>query len=194
MTKKQFKNLGRGSEETKKGVDFLLIKDNTKKEESSPQVVVSEKEEKAKGVQSVIKKAEKPTTEVKKKPAARPKQIKKEDLPIELPDDFKSHSCLFSADQLDKLRTVVYLKKATGDRKYSIKDAVYEAFNMLLESGRGAEDTYPDDFITYTPLISMDQFEKVNSYVYTIKAKEDKGYGMKYAVYEALELFLRANK
>jgi hypothetical protein len=119
-----------------------------------------------------------------------PKQKKiKEKNPQELPTDFTSHSCIFSAGQLNKLRDKVFLKKASGDRKYSIKDALYEAFNLLLEE-RKQVSSYPNDFVTYSPLISNKQFEKLYSFVYNIKAKKDSKYAMKYAIYEAIEMYL----
>jgi hypothetical protein len=63
----------------------------------------------------VKKETPKPSAEVKKKPSPRPKSTKKvnpkEEAQKELPTDFKSHSCLFSAGQLDRLRSFVYLKK-----------------------------------------------------------------------------------
>ena len=107
-------------------------------------------------------------------------------------DDFRSHSSLFSAGQLDRLRKAVYMKKATMDRKYSIKDAIAEAVGMLLKK-RVAVENYPEDFITYTPIMSMSQFEELNSFVYKIKATKDERYAMKYAIYEALELYLKEN-
>lgn len=112
---------------------------------------------------------------------------------LELPNDFKSHSSLFSADQLNQLRSVVYMKKATIDRRFSIKDAIYEAFNMIFEGERKPLDKYPKDFITYSPLVSMVQFERLNSFVYTIKAKDDSKYAMKYAIYEAIQMYLDSN-
>ncbi len=136
---------------------------------------------------TVVKKAATPSTGIKK-PAQ--KQVKKEEKPnSNLPEDFRSHSCIFSQGQLNRLRDAVFLKKATEDRKYSIKDALFEAFNQLLENREPLRE-YPDDFITYSPLVSTRQFEELYSFVYNIKAREDSKYAMKYAIYEAIEIYL----
>jgi len=109
------------------------------------------------------------------------------------PNDFRSHSMLISASQLDTLRQRVYLIKASGNRKYSIKDAVYEAFEMYL-SKRKELTEFPDDFMTYTPSISMQQWERMNSAMYQVKASDNTKYAMKYAIFEAIEMYLQSNK
>ncbi len=109
------------------------------------------------------------------------------------PSDFRSHSMIISSSQLDTLRQRVYLIKASGNRKYSIKDAVYEAFEMYL-SGRKELTEFPDDFITYTPSISMQQWERMNSEMYQVKASDNPKYAMKYAIFEAIALYLEVNK
>jgi hypothetical protein len=185
MSKKRGK-IGVGKEKSKVGLESLLIiKDNTKTNEDSVNPVIESNEPNS------------DLTPISKSPKAitRVKREKKSVVTIEPESalDFKSHSSLFSSAQLDELRSVVYMKKATVDRKFSIKDAVYEAFNMILKGRREPLDKYPDDFITYSPLVSMAQFEKLNSFVYTIKAKDDSKYAMKYAIYEAVSMYLKAN-
>jgi hypothetical protein len=108
------------------------------------------------------------------------------------PSNFRSHSMLISASQLDTLRQRVYLIKASGNRRYSIKDAVYEAFEMYL-SDRKELTEFPDDFITYTPSISMPQWERMNSAMYKVKASDNTKYAMKYAIFEAIQMYLQAN-
>lgn len=111
-----------------------------------------------------------------------------------VPSDFRSHSLLISSSQLDTLRQrVIYLIKASGNRKYSIKDAVYKAFELYL-SVRKELTEFPDDFITYTPSISMQQWEKMNSEMYQVKASDNTKYAMKYAIFEAIEMYLEVNK
>jgi len=141
---------------------------------------------------------EKPEKKVNKRVGERRKKIK-ESQPLKSqinidnrPDDFRSHSMLISASQLDTLRQKVYLIKASGNRKYSIKDAIYSAFEMYL-AGRKELTTFPDDFITYTPSISMQQWERMNSEMYQVKASDNSKYAMKYAIFEAIHMYLQAN-
>ena len=191
---KKYKNLGQDSEKTRKGVELLVIKDNTSHEEDaqSEAPVTIEQPAKVVAKSESKRKIERSSAYATRKVSNPSKRERKQSSVKVVPEDFKNHSCLFSSAQLDDLRTAVYLKKAKVDKKYSIKDAVYEAFELFLSSGRPKIDKYPDDFITYTPLISMEQFEKVTSLVYTVKATEDKRYGTKYAVYEALQMYLNS--
>lgn len=104
-------------------------------------------------------------------------------------DDFKPHSSLFSAGQLDRLRMEVYKRKAAGDRAYTIKDAVNEAFSMVMADRKVIEE-FPDDFVTYTASMSMAQFEDLSRFMYEIKGGGELKYAMKYAIYEAIEMYL----
>jgi len=142
---------------------------------------------------------EKPEKKERERVGEKPKKIKKpQPLKSQMniddqPTDFRSHSMLISASQLDTLRQKVYLIKASGNRKYSIKDAIHSAFEMYL-GGRKELTDFPDDFITYTPSISMQQWERMNSEMYQVKASNNAKYAMKYAIFEAIQMYLQANQ
>jgi hypothetical protein len=138
----------------------------------------------------ITQKVEKPLAPEKKPIQGHVRQEEKSK--PEVGEDFRSHSCIFSEGQLNRLRDAVFLKKATDDRKYSIKDALYEAFSMLMAKRQPCEN-FPDDFITYSPLVSTRQLEELYSFVYNMKAKKDPKYAMKYAIYEAIEMYLGRN-
>lgn len=180
------------------------------KEIESPSVDVLEVEEEIK--KPVVKqekstlKHDKKVAEIKKpvkKPAVNVNQVKKteeikvvpkttkpvEKVIVDTGEAFRGHSILVSESQLNKLRDAVFLRKANGDRRYSLKDALNEAFTMFLNKRQPCE-TFPDDFITYSPLVSTRQLEDLYSFVYNLKAKKDSKYAMKYAIYEAIEMYL----
>jgi len=60
--------------------------------------------------------------------------------------------------------------------------------------GRKELTDFPDDFITYTPSISMQQWERMNSEMYQVKASNNAKYAMKYAIFEAIQMYLQANQ
>lgn len=110
---------------------------------------------------------------------------------IKAPDDFKSHSALFSSNQLDKLRNLVNYKKWKVNPRFTIQLAIYEAIERLFED-RVPGYEFPDDFITYAPAFSEEQWGRLESFVAEIRFKEGK-YALKYAIYEAIELYLGDN-
>ncbi len=109
-----------------------------------------------------------------------------------VPDDFKAHSALFSRSQLDLLRKTVNYKKWKVNPKYTISSAIYEALDHFFLYRRPANN-FPDDFITYTASFSESQMEDLRSYIGEIKFKEDPGYAIKYALYEAIQSYLKKN-
>lgn len=115
-----------------------------------------------------------------------------QELDVQMPGDIRSRSILISEDQLNRLRRLVNYKKWKVNPKYSIQMAFFEAFSMLL-SQREPIDDFPDDFVTYTPAISNEQWDELNFFVGEIKFKENDKYALKYAVYEAVEMFLQEN-
>lgn len=160
----------------------------------------------------VVNKEEKTDTEViKKAPKKESKKKSKENLSLNdsesmeidetalimvdvvLPSDFKSHSVVISNEQLAQLRRVVNYNKWKKDPKYSIQQAVYEALELLFVN-RVRETDFPNDFVTYSPAFSMEQWGRLNSFVGEMRFKENPKYAIKYAVYDAISIYLKVNK
>jgi len=130
--------------------------------------------------------------EKKVSPGPQAKHFKVSINPESLPNDFKSHSALFSSDQLERLRRLVNYKKWKVNPKYTIQLAIYEAIELLF-NGRVEITNFPDDFETYSPSFSADQLERLKDFVYEVRYKYSSKYALKYAIYEAIELFLEDN-
>ena len=209
--KKQFPNLAQGSDKLKSNLDSLLISDATKGKTKTFNPLTDNRKprvtEKAEQTETAV--IEKAKTEVKKSPKSvvlkpvvkvRPEKVVRNPVEVKipkkevqpLPEDFRSHSSIYSEGQLQRLRNIVYMKKATVDPKYSIKNALHDAFYMLMDDRQELTD-FPDDFFTYSAMVSVKQWERLNSFVYRIKAKEDSKYALKYAIYEAIEMYISAN-
>jgi hypothetical protein len=107
-------------------------------------------------------------------------------------DDFRTHSILFCEQQLSKLQEKVLMRKINSDRKYSMKMALHESLTLWLNQKGIVEIDYPEDFKTYTALFSQKQLNDVLDRVYMHKAKEDRGYSLKEALYEAIQLYLNS--
>lgn len=203
MTKKSFSKLGQGSEKLSEDLQsFLISGDSPKKKGPEVKIVdipnimketstnekkeieIVEKDFLPKEKEQIALEGEtKPVVIKEKKPLH-----KKVDQVIE---DFKSHSILFSEKQLSRLQEKVLLEKLHFDRKFSMKKAIFSAFSMWIEHSGIVQVEYPDDFKTYSALISESQFEKVLNKVYMHKAKVDRNYSLKKALYESIELYLK---
>lgn len=137
-------------------------------------------------------KKEKPA-KIKRKPVLKPDAETLEKPTEEDEEDlYKIHTVVFSEGQLDKLRNVVNYKKWKQDPKYTIKEALHEAIQLFLKKRKPVEE-FPDDFSTYTPKVSIKQFELFNRFIAEIRFKENPKYAIKYAIYEAVELYLEKN-
>lgn len=214
---KQFSNLSRGGDQFKKSLSSFVVgkSDNppvvnpladkvTRKARPKSEPVVSKAKEPA------IKEAR--LKDISQRPESKPVNPQPV-LPVlpdvpessfhtpdttltvrkDLPLDLRSRTVLYSHNQLNDLRKVVLLRKASGDFKYSIQEAVHEALELYLSSVRKLVE-YPKDFEPYSVAISKDLFDRVNKHMFTIKALDDKRYCLMYAVYDALNLYLDKNK
>jgi hypothetical protein len=212
MTKKDFKSLKKTSNSISKGglASFLDEKDSEdktfhnplrdkrkppKKDDSDKKETPSEIQEEPKPAKPESKpKVERELADQEKNISPGP-QVKHQRVsfnPESIPDDFKSHSALFSADQLERLRRLVNYKKWKVNPKYTIQFAIYEAIEMLF-NGRIEITNFPDDFETYSPSFSADQLERLKDFVYEVRFKSSSKYALKYAIFEAIELFLEDN-
>lgn len=153
----------------------VLVKIN---QEKKPQLISTPK---------VQKELPKETQKAKTKIAEKAKPVLEEPA-----DDFRSHSILFNEKQLSDLQEKVLMRKIHSDKKYSMKKALQEAFSLWLDHDGIVKTQYPMDFKTYTALFSEKQLNSVQDKVYMHKAKEDRGYSLKKALYEAVELYLKS--
>lgn len=219
-SKKDFPNLGRGgsrlqnsiSSFKKKGSDempFNPLLD--KKPKKNPTIQPEENEEEIKSSettetveespkeQTLVKEAHKEEPEIKTrieskpvvtKATPKPKKIIQE---LSAPEDFKAHSALFSSSQLDELRNLVNFKKWKQDPKFTIQLAIYEAIEGLF-NGRVPCYEFPDDFVTYAPAFSEKQWKKLDEeFVPEIRFLQKGQYALKYAIYEAIKMYLDDN-
>ncbi|NLT49458.1 MAG: hypothetical protein GXX85_00900 [Ignavibacteria bacterium] len=132
---------------------------------------------------------------VSEKPVSlKPKTIKNVSnfLNTGIPDDFKPHSALFSSGQLDELRNLVNFKKWKETPKFTIQMAIFEAIENLLQN-RNPVNEFPDDFITYAPAFSETQWQRLEEFVSEIRFKQKGQYALKYAIYEAIKMYLDNN-
>lgn len=220
MTKKSFSKLGQGAEKFTSNLEAFLIQDDNSQEKIETPILEITKEiedqKKTPEVKRVVKKVVKKEApvitkakpeiktkaitppKVQKVPAKQEKKVKpvsvvKVKPPVmEAADDYRTHSILFSEQQLSKVQEKVLMRKIHSDRKYSMKMAMNEAFSLWLSQKEIVVTEYPEDFKTYTALFSQKQLDDVLDRVYMFKAKKDRGYSLKKALYEAVELYLNS--
>ncbi len=206
MVKKSFSKLGQGSEKLSDNLQSFLITedDSSANKETSILEITKETiidENLPAEITPAQKKAEiiaenrgealqKKAPKVKKQPQ-KYQQTSKPAVE-EIPEDFRSHSVLFSEGQLSDLQEKVLMRKINEDKKYSMKKALYEAFSLWLDQKTIVDLELPDDFKTYTALFSEGQLNSVQDKVYMHKAKEDRGYSLKKALFEAVALYLKS--
>jgi hypothetical protein len=111
--------------------------------------------------------------------------------PIEY-SDYSSHSIIICRAQLDLLQQKVLMRKIQGDRKYSMKMAFNEALTLWQQNDIPKLHSVPDDFVTYSSLFSETQLSDALDRIYLYKAKVERGYSLKRALYEAVELYLNS--
>lgn len=219
--KDKFPNLGRGgsrlqnsiSSFKKKGSDdmtFNPLLDN-KKPKKNPVKQTEEKEEakKVSGTPKTVEESPKKQTHIEDIPKDEPKvETSIESKPVvtksvpkpnkivqelSIPDDFKPHSALFSSGQLDELRNLVNFKKWKQDPKFTIQLAIYEAIEGLFNDRIPCYD-FPNDFVTYAPAFSEQQWKKLDEeFVPEIRFLQKGQYALKYAIYEAIKMYLDNN-
>ena len=199
MAKQKFANLNRGQDKIENALSsFVINKNDNQEEKPSFNPLKDKRPRKQETQQQKEQVKESQPTQKLKKVAAQKNESKEKAKPvtvqagISFADDFKAHSAIFSHQQLSDLRNVVNYRKWKENPKYSIKMAIYEAVEMLL-GGRVAKQSFPDDFVTYSPLFSVDQWNRLNSFIGEIRFKDNDKYAIKYALYEAIEMFLKAN-
>ena len=182
MAKKRFSNIDLGDKGFSESLSSFVVNKDDKTD------------------QKVIKKA--PKKEPTKKPKKKLSMDHTESVEMEetaltlvdvvLPSDFKSHSVVISNEQLVQLRRVVNYNKWKKDPKYSIQQAVYEALELLFVN-KVRETDSPNDFVTYSPAFSQEQWGRLNSFVGEVRFKENPKYAIKYAVYDAISIYLQVN-
>lgn len=193
MSKKQdFPNLGRGTSRVQSSISSF-------KKKGSDNIVNNPLVDKPKVKKPVKQNAKKKEKEVETSNETKPIfKVEKPKTPktvhvSEIPDDFKSHSALFSKTQLDDLRNLVNFKKWKEDSKFTIQQAIYEAIEELF-ANRIPCDEFPDDFEPYAPAFSEKQWQKLDEeFVPEIRFIQKGKYGLKYAIYEAIALYLKKN-
>ena len=220
MTKKSFSKLGQGAEKFTSNLEaFLIQDDNSQEKKETPILEITkeiEEQKKTPEVKKVVKKVIKKEAPVivkakpeKKAKAITPPKVQKESTKqekkikpvsvakakpqvVEVADDYRTHSILFSEQQLSKVQEKVLMRKIHSDRKYTMKMAMNEAFTLWLAQREIIATEYPEDFKVYTALFSQKQLNTVLDKVYFHKAKKDRGYSLKKALYEAVELYLNS--
>lgn len=206
MAKKSFSKLGQGADKLTEDLQSFLIsgEESPEKEKEEVKIVtvpplkdeISQnviKEKSPKIPEIVVKQEEeKPETKPIKTAPTKKEKVGIQKKEYEIPDDFKSHSILFSEKQLSLIQEKVLLEKLHSNRKYTMKLALHEAFSLWLDQKTITPVEYPDDFKTYSALISESQFEKVLNKVYMHKARVDRNYSLKKALFEAIEMFLNS--
>lgn len=192
MKKQKLPNISKvGSKIDESLGEFITNKEEDRKETFNP---IKDKKKRAKKQPSEKQDTKKESSEKKRQVSENKehkidnKSYKREDLP----NDFKSHSALFSEEQLNKLRKVVNYKKWKVDPKYTIQLAIFEAIEMLFDN-REKVEIFPEDFITYSPSFSIEQRENLERFVAEVRFKENERYALKYAIFEAIEMFLNRN-
>ncbi len=209
MIKKSFSKLGKGSEKLSENLQSFLVSENEENESLSESSIISidhkvgkEKLEsqpdlntdKEQTTQKKEKKDKRKTGEersiVKSDPPVR-SQEKPLSSPKELPDDFRSHSVLVSKKQLSQLQEKVLLHKVRVNRKYSMKQAFFEALKLWLSKKEIISEELPDDYVTYSALFSESQFNDFQDKLLLHKARVDRSYSIKKSLYEAINLYLR---
>jgi hypothetical protein len=204
---KKFKNLGREEDTAIGGINGLsnfitkpdrqvvkrenpIIKENKPIEEKKDPVTPGKKTvEKKKLEKEATKKI--PKKEEVKMVKIEPNKDLNITTNVLLPEDFKSHSALFSEDQLNKLRSVVNYLKWKENPKFTIQAAIFQGIEMLMNN-RVVIDNFPDDFMTYSPSFSENQRERLGNFVGEIRYKSNPKYALKYAIFEAIQIFLDA--
>lgn len=114
---------------------------------------------------------------------------KKVSLDFIIRHDFKAHSVLVSKSQLNELRNLVNFKKWKENPKFSIQLVLFEALSMLMND-RIKQNNFPDDFAPYSISISQEQWNELDSFVVKVSNLDYTKYGKKYAVYEAISMYL----
>ncbi len=192
MAKKDFSSIGEGTDNFKKQLEQFKINPDDKPIEREDKIF-SQPEKKKRSIRSE-KKVPAPEKKRDLSDLITEKEVKPISSDTEMPDDFKAHSVLVSKEQLNLLQEIVLKRKLEADKKYSIKQAFFEALDLRINQKQAIDCEYPDDFITYSPLISENQLVKLNKMVYQRKINRgDKKYSIQRAVYEAVQLYIEVN-
>lgn len=207
--KQDFKNLSRVKNGIESGLSSFITGGNSENRDYNP--LKEDKPKKAKQepvteelnnvsettvsknksiVKDTIKSEEKKHSKPKFEPNVR---TASNSLELNAPDDFKPHSALFSSSQLDELRNLVNFKKWKQNPKFTIQFAIYEAIEELFNERVPCHE-FPNDFVTYAPAFSEKQWKKLDEeFVPEIRFIQKGQYALKYAIYEAIQMYLYNN-